>query len=590
MKVAFFGTPDFAIPSLRALFECKEHEVVCVVCQPDKPSGRGMDTIFSPVKKFATQHNIPVLQPEKISKEVELLDKHKPDIIVTCAFGQILRQNVLDYCKHGVINVHASLLPKYRGSSPIQWTIINGETQTGITIMQTDIGMDTGDILYQVPCDIGETETAGELFNRLSVMGAEALLHTLDVISRNEAIPRPQNHAEATHFPMLKKESGRIDFNKSPKEIVNFVRGMNPWPCAYFKSNLGDIRVHKAGVSNGKLRFEIIQMAGGKPMTYKEFTNGRKLEIQYHDLPTVEKELTSKDGTKKFLLKLSDGALIECVLLTQDYGNTACISSQVGCKMCCAFCASGADGFVRDLTAQEMLAQVESLRAQAKQSHGNITNVVLMGSGEPFDNFDNTVEFLKLTDVGARHISVSTVGIPEKIKRFADLGLQVNLCISLHAPNDEVRRKIMPVAKKYSVKEIIDAARYFFNKTKRRVIFEYALIDGMGRGRGDNAGDKNIGKDIRDVRDDCSNCMEEHARELVRLLKGAGFASHVNLINLNANGNLKPPTREVAMKFMDALIKGGISCTMRKSKGSDIAGACGQLRIKFVGQQEDSNG
>jgi len=314
VKIAFFGTPDFAIPSLRALHESDKHDVVCVVCQPDKPSGRGAASLRaqakqSPVKQYALDNNIPVLQPEKISNPESLRGfaeaiPRRPDIIVTCAFGQILKQNVLDYCKYGVINVHASLLPKYRGSSPIQWAIIGGEKTTGITIMQTDIGMDTGDILYMVECPIGSCETAGELFTRLSELGATALLHTLDLITDGTVKRIPQDHTQASHFPMLKKESGKIEFTKSPQEIVNFVRGLNPWPMAYFASNHGDIRVHKAGVSNGKLRFEIIQMAGGKPMTYKEFTNGRKLEIIYDHVPTIEKELVSKDGTRKFLLKL----------------------------------------------------------------------------------------------------------------------------------------------------------------------------------------------------------------------------------------------------------------------------------------------
>jgi len=275
-------------------------------------------------------------------------------------------------------------------------------------------------------------------------------------------------------------------------------------------------------------------------------------------LPKIEKQQVSKDGTKKFLLQLHDGNLVECVLLTQDYGNTVCVSSQVGCKMGCVFCASGADGFIRNLSAGEMLAQVLLTNSVAK-----VSNVVVMGSGEPFDNFDNTAKFLELVthsagiNIGARNISVSTVGLPDKIRAFADLGTQVNLCISLHAPNDTVRGKIMPVAKRYPLAEIMAAAKYFFDKTHRRVIFEYALIDGV-------------------------NCMPEHALELVRLLRGAGFAVHVNLINLNpAAGVLRPPSKDAGKKFMDAVIKGGVSCTMRKSRGTDIAGACGQLKTKF---------
>ena len=293
------------------------------------------------------------------------------------------------------------------------------------------------------------------------------------------------------------------------------------------------------------------------------------------ELPKVVNRVQSKDGTVKFLLELHDGNLIETVLLTQEYGSTVCVSSQVGCKMGCGFCASGKDGFVRNLSSGEILSQVliacvpsgaaQSLGCNEGKSDKSkiLTNVVIMGSGEPFDNFDNTVKFLDLVsnadgiNIGARNISVSTAGLVPKIKQFADLGLQVNLCISLHAPNDEIRRSIMPVAKSYPMGELIDSAKYFFEKTKRRVIFEYSLIDGV-------------------------NCAPEHAVQLSKLLKG--FSNHVNLINLNKTeySPMQPPTREVAMKFMDTLIKSGVSVTMRKSKGSDIDAACGQLKRRVV--------
>jgi 23S rRNA (adenine2503-C2)-methyltransferase len=307
------------------------------------------------------------------------------------------------------------------------------------------------------------------------------------------------------------------------------------------------------------------------------FLKGKIKAEYYTELPDVVSELKSKDGTVKFLLRLMDGNLIECVLLKQDYGSTVCISTQVGCKMGCHFCASGADGFVRDLSAGEMLAQfLVARRSMMDMSKVNecvgavypITNIVLMGSGEPLDNFDNVVKFLGIAPVGARHISLSTAGVVPRIRDFADLGLQVNLCISLHAPTDEVRQQIMPIAKKWSVKELIDSAKYFFEKTRRRVIFEYSLIDGV-------------------------NCSPEQAVQLAKLVRG--FPSHINLINLNSAGpfaiassgepssqrrTLKPPSREVAKAFMDALIKAGASCTMRKSRGDDIMAACGQLKGK----------
>jgi len=287
MRIAFFGTPSFAVPSLEGLVRSK-HEVVCVVCQPDRAVGRGGKIEFSPVKQFGLTHGIPLLQPEKISDEVGLLDEFKPDIIVTCAFGQILKQNVLDCCKHGVINVHASLLPKFRGSSPIQWAIIKGETKTGVTIMQTDIGLDTGDMILTRETEIGKDETAGELFERLSVFGAEALLEALDLIEKGVAVKIPQDHTKASQFPMLSKERAKIDFGMSAEEIRNFVRGMNPWPVAWFEHGGEVVRVFRASVGKGDfclpckggfVNFEVIQMAGGKVLPARDYINGRKIRI-----------------------------------------------------------------------------------------------------------------------------------------------------------------------------------------------------------------------------------------------------------------------------------------------------------------------
>jgi methionyl-tRNA formyltransferase len=288
MKVAFFGTPSFAVPSLRVLLGSKKHEVVCIVCQPDKPVGRGGKIEFGPVKQFGLTHGIDVLQPERISDEVGLLDKYKPDIIVTCAYGQILKQNVLDYVKHGVINVHGSLLPKYRGANPIQWAVINGETKTGVTIMQTDIGMDTGDMILKAETEIGADETAGELFERLSILGAEALLEALDLIEKGKAIRVLQDNSQATHAPKITKEMAKIDFGKTGEEIRNFVRGMNPWPVAWLEHNGEVIRVFKASVGKGDfclpckdgfVNLEVIQMSGGKVLPARDYINGRKIRI-----------------------------------------------------------------------------------------------------------------------------------------------------------------------------------------------------------------------------------------------------------------------------------------------------------------------
>ncbi|MBQ7973359.1 MAG: 23S rRNA (adenine(2503)-C(2))-methyltransferase RlmN [Clostridia bacterium] len=294
------------------------------------------------------------------------------------------------------------------------------------------------------------------------------------------------------------------------------------------------------------------------------------------NLPEIIKEQVSKDGTKKYLLAFQGKDLIECVLLSQNYGNTLCVSTQVGCRMGCRFCASGKYGLVRNLTAGEILAQVLLInRLNMTPTTRGVTNIVLMGSGEPLDNYENVIRFLNLVtaptgiNISGRNISLSTSGLVPQIRKFADEKTQVNLCISLHAPNDQLRQQIMPVAKRYSIAELIDAAKYYFEKTHRRVIFEYSLMMKDGQP---------------------FNCAVNQARELAGLVRG--FAAHINLINLNPlnfdkNAVLTPPSRETAMAFMDAVIKSGVSCTMRKNKGDDIDGACGQLRLRHLANEEN---
>jgi methionyl-tRNA formyltransferase len=304
MKVAFFGTPDFALPALAGILDSSRHQLVCIVTQPDKPVGRGGQVVFSAVKKFAIQHGIPFYQPDRINKELQVLDKYKPDIIVTCAFGQILNQAVLDYAPHGVINIHASLLPKYRGSSPIQWAIIKGEKTTGITIMQTDIGLDTGDIITQSSLDIVSGETAGELFARLAELGGNAIVGALDLIKGGKMTRMPQDHADATAYPKLSKEGARINWNKSALEIKNFIHGLNPWPVAFFMMNDEAIRVFRASVvsfdsgakagevvcadtkrglivatSDGFLQIDVLQAPNSRQMSARDFLNGRKISV-----------------------------------------------------------------------------------------------------------------------------------------------------------------------------------------------------------------------------------------------------------------------------------------------------------------------
>lgn len=234
MRIAFLGTPDFAVPSLMAL-AAAGHEIVGVFTQPDRPRDRGQKASPSSVKRVALELGLTVYEFERIrrSEGVAAMAALAPDMMVTAAFGQILPQKLLDIPKRGCVNVHGSLLPKYRGPAPIQWAVINGETETGITTMLTDAGIDTGDILLQRKTPIGCDETAGELFDRLAVLGAETLLETLAQLEQGTLERIPQNHAAATHFPMLDKASGHIDWNKSPDEIRNLVRGVNPWPGAW---------------------------------------------------------------------------------------------------------------------------------------------------------------------------------------------------------------------------------------------------------------------------------------------------------------------------------------------------------------------
>lgn len=228
------GTPDFAVGTLEEIIKAG-HEVVLVVTQPDKPRGRSGALQFPPVKECAVAHGIEVFQPKKIREEenVEYLRKYNADIMVVAAFGQLLPKSILDMPKYGCINVHASLLPKYRGAAPIQWSVINGDPVTGVTIMQMDVGMDTGDMIATREVVIGEEETGGGLFDKLAEVGAKLCVDTMIEIENGTATRTPQNHDEATHVSMISKELGNVDWNKSAVEIERLIRGLNPWPSAY---------------------------------------------------------------------------------------------------------------------------------------------------------------------------------------------------------------------------------------------------------------------------------------------------------------------------------------------------------------------
>lgn len=292
-----------------------------------------------------------------------------------------------------------------------------------------------------------------------------------------------------------------------------------------------------------------------------------KLLLRFEDEPVkiLETFASEEDGTKKYLFLLSDGNLIEGVLMKYKYGNTQCVSTQVGCRMSCKFCASTLNGLLRNLTAGEILCQILAVN---RSEGGNlkdraVTNVVLMGSGEPFDNYDNVIKFLRnLTaeggiNISARNVSLSTCGLVPEMRRFAEEGIPLNLTLSLHASSDAERMRTMPVANKYKIADILDACANYFEKTGRRYIFEYSLIAG-------------------------ENCDEEHALALAKLLKGR--PCHVNLIRLNEvkERDLKTVSEKDAYRFLGVLEKQGISATLRRSMGADIGGACGQLRARYL--------
>ena len=296
---------------------------------------------------------------------------------------------------------------------------------------------------------------------------------------------------------------------------------------------------------------------------------------EYENEPVKIKETyLSADGTEKYLFEYADGNLVEGVLMKYKYGYTQCISTQVGCRMGCKFCASTLGGLVRNLTAGEILSQILVVNALHKGEIAGVTdgravtNVVLMGSGEPLDNYDEVLKFLRNVTaegglcISARNISLSTCGIVPKMYKLADEGITLNLTVSLHATDDEARARTMPVAKAYKISEILKACDYYFKKTGRRYYFEYTLIQG-------------------------ENCDEEHAKALVELLKGK--PCHVNLIRLNEvkERNLKATADKDAYRFLGMLEKGGLSATLRRQIGVDIGGACGQLRASYLERLEE---
>ena len=294
MKILFMGTPDFAQESLKCLYEAG-HEIIAVVTNPDRPKGRGMKMIASPVKEYAVEKNIKVLQPEKVKKNEEFIEEIKalnPDMICVVAYGKILPQEILDIPKYGSINVHGSLLPKYRGAAPIQWAILNGDKVTGVTTMYMEMGMDAGDMIFKREVQIGDNETTGELWDRLSKIGGELLVETVKAIEEGTA-PREKQGDDYTLAPMLSKEMAKIDWeNKSAQEIKNLVRGLNPIMGAYAMYEGKKIKFWKVETYTDK---QIVEM----------FPELKEYEDRFLDLP--EGTILFSDIKTGLYIKAKDG-------------------------------------------------------------------------------------------------------------------------------------------------------------------------------------------------------------------------------------------------------------------------------------------
>jgi methionyl-tRNA formyltransferase len=278
MRLVFLGTPSFAVPTLESVVSAG-HDVICVVTQPDRPRGRGQQLTGSPVKQAALRLGLPVYQPERVRRPeaVQHLSALAPGAMVVVGYGQIIPQPVIDIPPHGIINVHGSLLPKYRGAGPIQWAIANGETRTGVTTMRIDAGLDTGDMLLKAETDIGPDETAVELGARLATMGAALLVDTLANIAT--IVPEKQDPTQATYAPLLKKEDGLIDWRQPAQFIHNRVRGFQPWPGAYTRFRGQQLHIWKSRVVAGGLELIEVQLEGRKRISAAAFANGQHIAI-----------------------------------------------------------------------------------------------------------------------------------------------------------------------------------------------------------------------------------------------------------------------------------------------------------------------
>ena len=337
---------------------------------------------------------------------------------------------------------------------------------------------------------------------------------------------------------------GKTDIKSLPfEQVADYIAGMGEKPFRA-KQLYEWMHVHKAA-------------------SYDEMTNLPKTlrqrlteETEYTSLQTVDCQISAIDGTRKYLFALADGNMVESVLMRYKHGNSVCISSQVGCRMGCRFCASTLDGLERDLTPAEMLDQIYRIQRDLGE---RISNVVVMGTGEPLDNYDNLLTFIRmLTDehgcnISQRNVTVSTCGLVPRIRQLAEERLQITLALSLHASSQEKRLELMPIARTYEISQVLEACAYYFERTGRRVTFEYSLVAGV-------------------------NDSEEQARELAQLL--SGMRGHVNLIPVNPikERSFAPTGRKNVLQFQRILEKNGITATIRRELGDDIDGACGQLR------------
>ncbi len=304
MKILYMGTPDFAVAALESLIAAG-HEIVAVVTQPDKPKGRSAELVFSPVKECALRHNLPVMQPVRIKRPeaIEELKKYEADVYVVAAFGQILSQEILDMPKYGCINIHASLLPRFRGSSPIQHAIIEGDAKSGVTIMKMDIGVDTGDMLYKKEVAIEDTDTYETLHDKLMVVGGEAIVEYFELFEQGKITPIKQDDSLSTHAPMIEKNMGKLDFTKSAVTLDRLIRGLTPWPSAFTYYNGKQLKIWKAeafdektekapgtiakvekdavyvATGEGLLRITELQLEGKKRMSAHDFLLGVKMTV-----------------------------------------------------------------------------------------------------------------------------------------------------------------------------------------------------------------------------------------------------------------------------------------------------------------------